>query len=288
MKKLKNTKSIVRGLILMLGLSSLFGFTPDRTFSHKKIYQMSRQEIDLLLPELQNQYADFASRFHALALLRLGTPYDFKAIGEGSGIEPNPVFRVDKTNCTAFVLTNMALAWASSYQQAESLMTYLNYYPVPDGKNPITYENRRHFTADRLQTSEYFELITTPIARPEELDTIRLILNRQEDGSHFLPISWEKEIELPFIPKAFITRELLERLPALCGIGVIQKNLFKKGIIIAHEGILFDRGEFIHASKYKRKLVREDFYRYTRKKKLNGDGPVCDGIVLYIMKAAKR
>lgn len=288
MKKFKNTESIVKGLILMLILSSQVGFASDRTFSHKKIYQMSRQEIDLLLPTLQKQYTDFASRFHALALLRLGTPYNFKAIGEGSGIEPNPVFRIDQTNCTAFVLTNMALASAANYQQAESLMTYLNYYPAPEGKNPITYENRRHFTADRLQTSDYFELITTAIARSEELDTIRLILNRQEDGSHFLPIAWEKEIELPFIPKAFITRELLERLPTLCGVGVIQKDLFKKGIIIAHEGILFDRSEFFHASKYKRKLVREDFYRYTRKKKFNGDGPVCDGIVLYLMKPVEK
>lgn len=255
--------------------------------SSKKFFRLTKDEINELLPKLHEQFPDFEDRLKALSRVRLDTPYDFKAIGDGSGFESKPIFRIDKTNCTVFVLTNMALASAAHYQQAESLMIHLNYYPDNGNKNQVSYENRRHFTADRLLTSEYFELNNSSIAFPTELDTVHLILNRQCDGSYFLPIDWEKEIELPYIPKKFITSKFLERLPAVCGIGVIQKGLFKKGIIIAHEGILLNGKSFIHASKFRRKVIRQDFLRYTRKRKLGTKEPVCDGIVVYLMKEVK-
>jgi hypothetical protein len=256
--------------------------------SSKKFFRLTPDEINELLPRLHEQIPDFESRLHALAKMRLDTPYEFNAIGDGAGNQSKPIFRVDKTNCTAFVLTNIALASAINYQQAESLMIYLNYYPHVANNNPISYKNRIHFTADRLLTSEYFELITTSIAQAGELDTVRIVLNRQEDGAHFLPIDWEKAVELPYIPKKYINRELLERMPAVCGIGVIQKELFKKGIIIAHEGILFDGKDFIHASKFRRKVIQQNFLSYSRKKKLDSSEPVCDGIVIYLMNEVKR
>jgi hypothetical protein len=270
-------------LYLLITFSSLENLLP----SPKKFFRLTTNEINELLPKLHNLFPDFQSRIRALSQLRLGTPYELKAVGEGFGFEPKPIFRIDKTNCTAFVLTNIALASARSYQLAESLMTYLNYYQVPDGKNPVTYKNRIHFTSDRLLTSEYFELITTTLAQPQQLDTAHLVLNRQSNGSHFLPIDWEKGIELPFIRKQFITPELLKKLPAVCGVGIIQQELFKKGIAIAHEGFLFDGKDFIHASIDAGKVKREDFLRYCRKKKKGSLMPVCDGIVLYLMREVK-
>ena len=245
---------------------------------------MTIDEINALLPTLHDQFPNFQTRLQALAQIRLDTPYEFKAIGDGSGFEPRPFFRVDKTNCTAFILTNIALASASNYQQAESLMAKLNYYPSQNDSNDVSYENRVHFTSDRLLTSKYFELISTEIAHPQELDTVRLVLNRRSNGSHLLPINWEKEIELPYIPKVFITKKFLQRLPAVCGVGIIQKELFSKGVVIAHEGFLFDGTDFIHASKDAHKVKQEDFYRYSRKRKKGSLLPVCDGIVLYLMK----
>lgn len=270
-------------LCVLISFNSLENLAPPS----KKFFRLTINEINELLPRLHDQFPDFQARLHALSKIRLDTPYEFKAIGDGSGFEPEPIFRVDKTNCTAFILTNIALARASNYQQAESLMTKLNYYPSEEGNNDVSYENRRHFTSDRLLTSEYFELITTLIAQPQELDTIRLVLNRRSNGSHLLPINWEKEIELPYIPTEFITKQFLERLPAVCGVGIIQKELFPKGVVIAHEGFLFDRKDFIHASKDAYKVKQEDFFRYSRKRKKGSLKPVCDGIVLYLMKEVK-
>lgn len=275
---------LITGIMCLVAPASQAQHPGNTSYRYKNLQQLSIQEIDQFLLNLQREQPQFEDRIRAIVLARLGTPFDWHAIGEGSGIEPAPMFRLDKTNCTAFVLTTMALASARSYHEAESLMTCLNYYPLPEGQNPISYHNRIHFTSDRLLTSPYFKLITTSIAAPTMLDTVRLVLNRQEDGTHFLPLAWEKEVELAYIPKTYVTPELLQRLPAVCGVAIIQKELFKNGIIIGHEGIIINGKDFVHASKYTRRVVREDFYRYTRKRKKYLLTPVCDGIVLYQMK----
>ncbi|MFZ5516856.1 MAG: N-acetylmuramoyl-L-alanine amidase-like domain-containing protein [Candidatus Zhuqueibacterota bacterium] len=264
----------------------LFSFQPTRCQEHlltKKMTTMTRQEIDQLLPLLHQKFPALDDRLRELCRLRLDTPYDLKALGDGAGREPNPVFRVDRTNCTVQILTNVALASAFSYQQAESLMAYINYYPAAAGTNPISYENRRHFTSDRLLTSDYFEAITATIVGPSELDTARVVLNRQRDGSHFLPIAWEKKIELPYIPQSKVTPALLKRLPGVVGVGLVRTSLFSKGIIIAHEGMILDGKNFVHASSTAMKVVNEDFYSYIQKTKKNGR-PLSDGIVIYLMK----
>lgn len=270
-------------LIAALLLTFLF-HNDFAEFPIKKFHQFSPEKITQLLPELFQKYPNFEDRLKAIALARLGTPYDLKATGDGSGFEAAPIFRTNVTNCTIFVLTNIALASSKTYQQAESAMVKLNYYPVPTGQNPVYYENRIHFTTDRLLTSKYFELITTKIAKQGELDTIKLTLNRQNDGSFFLPVAWEKYVELPFIPQKHITAKLLKNLPAVCGVGIIRQGLFSKGIIVAHEGLVFDGKNFVHASRDANKVIQQDFYLYTQKKQKGSGKPVCDGIIIYSVK----
>ena len=57
----------------------------------------------------------------------------------------------------------------------------------------------------------------------------------------------------------------------------VRKSYFKNGIVIAHEGVLIDNKELIHASSEKKKTVRENFIDY-----INNDGnPRFDGIMFY-------
>ena len=228
----------------------------------KKMYLMSPAEVDGFLRQLHDCFPRFEDRLRALSLVRLDTPYDWKAIGDGKGYEPNPVFTVSKTNCTVQILTNAALSHGLAYAEAESLMAFINYYPVDAGQNPVRYENRRHYTSDRILTSPYFEEFTSRVGKPNELDSIQLVLNRKQDGTHFLPVDWEKEVMLPYMPTAKITAEFLERLPEVCGVGIIRKKLFKLGVIIAHEGMIFDGKTFVHASSRAKKVVAEDFLAY--------------------------
>jgi len=256
---------------------------PAKEFNH-----LSASEIDQYLPRLHKAHPSFDDRLRVIALRRLGTPYYLKAIGDGKGYDSNPVFNIRTTNCTAFILTNVALASARSYQQANSAMAHINYYPVPAGQNPINYRNRIHYTSHRLKSSNYFYLITDSIAVKSEQRTINLILNRQQDGSRFLPIGWEKQIELNYIPRKHITKDLLKRFPKVCGVGIVRKELFAKGIIIGHEGMVLDGKYFIHASLFAGKVVKEDFYRYTRKRRVTDGKFVCDGIVIYRMKEVRE
>ena len=275
--------SIVKVFTLLLFIFNITAVAkPGESF-----YQLSPAEINVLLVHLQKECADFQDRLRAITLNRLDTPYSLKPIGDGKGCDPNPIFNVATTNCTAFILTNVALASGQSYEQAESLMALVHYYPVDAGKDPINYQNRIHYTTHRLLTSDYFYLVTDSVANKSEQRTINLVLNRQKDGSYFLPLEWQKNVELNYIPRKNITREILSRFPAVCGVGIVRKELFKKGIIIGHEGIVIDGEGFIHASLSAGKVVRENFYNYTQKKRKRDGKFVCDGIVVYKMMEAK-
>ena len=254
----------------------------------KDFYELSTTEINQLLSKLRKECPDFEDRLRAITLKRVNTPYSLKPIGDGKGYDPNPVFNITTTNCTAFILTNVALASARSFEQADSFMAYLNYYPVASGQNPINYQNRIHYTTHRLITSDYFYLITDSSADKSKQRTINLILNRKLDGTHFLPIDWQKNVELNYIPRKNISKDLLKRFPHICGVGIVRKELFNQGIIIGHEGIVIDGKDFIHASLSAGKVVRENFYRYTQKRKKPDGKFVCDGIVVYNMKEVKE
>ena len=59
-----------------------------------------------------------------------------------------------------------------------------------------------------------------------------------------------------------INQKLLNSLPELCGVCFIKKSYFKMGIAVAHEGILIDQKNLVHASSEYRKTVNIDFMDY--------------------------
>ena len=70
----------------------------------------------------------------------VGAPYHLSALGEGSGIDPDPRLRFDAFDCTTFVETAMALALAHDVTEARALLDVIRYR---DGK--VDYLARRHF-----------------------------------------------------------------------------------------------------------------------------------------------
>lgn len=67
--------------------------------------------------------------------------------------------RLDVTDCTAFVLTNMALSYSQTIEEAKAMMEYLNYRL----NSEMTFASQLHFTIDRNQISPYFEDIKVGI-----------------------------------------------------------------------------------------------------------------------------
>jgi hypothetical protein len=281
-------KKIFLLLIHLFILSCCIFNTASTAMQKKDFYELSPTEINQLLSKLRKNYPDFNSRLRAITLQRLNTPYSLKPIGDGKGYDPNPVFNLTTTNCTAFILTNVALASSRSFEQAESFMTYVNYYPVASGEDPITYKNRIHYTTHRLLTSDYFYLITDSIADRNKQRAINMVLNRKQDGTHFLPLNWQENVELNYIPRKNISKEMLKRFPRICGVGIVRKGLFNKGIIIGHEGIVIDGENFIHASLAAGKVVQENFFNYSQKRRKLDGKFVCHGIVVYKMKEVRE
>jgi len=238
---------------------------------------LSNDEISEILPEFQKRYPAFDERFIALSKWRIGTPYEIFKLGEETEPDTDPLIRIDLSDCTSHILCNLALTQSSSWAESREKMTTIH-YKQKDGSLPVpSYETRWHYTLDRITNNPYTVNITETAISSDKLIKTTIILNKKEDGSNFLPIPWEKETILNYIPPQNVTQELLDSLPDLCGIAFVRKSYFKMGIAIAHEGTLIKRKNLIHASSDAGKTSSIDFLKYFHR----DDGPLFDGIMIY-------
>ncbi len=227
--------------------------------NQKKLYKLNSTEINFILTEIQKRFPDKFKRLKALSILRLGTPYQLGCLGEEAGRDKDPIFRLDITDCTAFVLTNVALLHSQSLAEAREMMRYLNYQP----NSEMTFENRLHFTTDRNEVSPYFQDITGEVLCGCSLKAVEVTLNKiKADGERLIDINWEKETVFRYIPNEYITKELFQNLPKALGIAFIKKGDEEIGLDVRHEGFLFDGELLFHASSAKGEVVSEDFFGY--------------------------
>ena len=246
--------------------------------NQKKLYELSPIEINLILKELQLRFPNKSERLKALATLRIGTPYQLGCLGEESGRDKDPIFRLDVTDCTVFVLTTVALLHSQNLEEARETMKFLNYRP----NSEITFENRLHFTTDRNEVSPYFRDITGENLCGCSLKTKEVILNRiKADGKRLIDIEWQKEIVLKYIPNEYITKELFQNLPKAIGMAFIREGDEEIGLDVRHEGFLFEGKILFHATSVKGKVVAEDFFEYYFDKDGNAR---FDGIILFEIK----
>lgn len=244
----------------------------------KKLYELTPAETNLILEELWKRFPNKEDRLKALAILRLGTPYQLGCLGEESGRDKDPIFKLDVADCTVFVLTNVALLHSQTLEEAKEMMEFLNYWP----NSKITFENRLHFTTDRNITSFYFQDITEQVAGLSRTKEKKVILNKvKADGKRLIDIDWEKEMVLKYIPNKYITKDLLAGLPQAIGIAFIREGDEKIGLDVRHEGFLFNGELLFHAASVEKKVVAEDFFEYYFGKDQN---PRFDGIVLFEIK----
>jgi len=241
--------------------------------SGKKLFEMSPEEVDGFLTSLNHMHPNKDERIMIILEKRLGTPLGMGSLGEGQLPDTDPIFRLDSTDCTIHIITTSALIHASNYEESVQNMKYSNYRQVGD-EFPISYKNRLHFTYDRIHSSKYYENITSKISEPYQISEEQITLNRNHDGSEFLPLNWTKKITLRYIPRRAISQQIIDKTPRICGVAFVKRKLFNMGIAIAHEGIIVDQSDFYHASSDSKKAVKVDFLAYFQNSKF-------DGVVLY-------
>lgn len=240
-----------------------------------RLYQIAGDHtaVDRLLAQLRARYPDFQQRLRAVALLRLGTPYLLGCLGEERAPDTKPVFRLDVSDCTVHVLTCSALAHARTWNEARAWMKRLNYYPQPD---PVRYENRVHFTEDRLVSSKWYKVADGPLVAATPA-SVTLTLNKGDNGKRALEIAWEKRMTVRYLPVAEVTPRVMAHLPTpVAGVAFVRKKLFPLGLAVGHEGLVIDQKWLVHANSIKKETVKVDLLAYLKK---NADW--FDGVIFF-------
>ncbi len=242
-----------------------------------KPWLLSESDISNILPEFHKRFPNFEERLKAIALWKIGTPYALFMLGEEIPPDTDPIIRLDVSDCTVHVLTSLSFAQSKTWDEAREKIIKIHYKIDEDGNQIPTYKSRWHFTSDRILSNPNTVNITNELVDSSELENVNLILNVKEDDLELLELAWSKNIQLSYIPNNKIDSELLEKLPQVCGIAFIRTSYFKDGLAIAHEGILIDNKDLIHASSLTNNTAKVNFINY-----YFADGePRFDGIMIY-------
>jgi hypothetical protein len=118
----------------MLALALLLAAAP--------VLQMSEQQLDRAIADAHLVPA-IGERVERLSALFVGVPYGDYPLGEGSGVEPQARWRVDKVDCQTFVETVLAMANAKSLDRARTILDDIRYTGDPP---KVSFATRNHFT----------------------------------------------------------------------------------------------------------------------------------------------
>lgn len=92
-----------------------------------------------------------------------------------------------------------------------------------------------------------------------------------------MDLDWTKNVQLSYIPNENIDSELLSNLLEICGVAFVRESYFNNGLAIAHEGMIIDNENLVHASSIEKETVNVNFLNYY----FGDDEPVFDGIMIY-------
>ena len=252
--------------ILFFFLSFALVFSENNIYSWvgkiPKPWELSQKGLDAYLKVFHKKFPDFQDRLIALNLWRVGTPYGIFCLGEEKGSDMDPIIRIDTSDCTVHVLTTIAYAESKSCNEAKNKMIKLHYKPDENGLVQPSYKSRWHYTSDRLLNNRYTPDITLKIVSPNITENVQIELNKKQNGTQFLDLDWTSKQSLNFIPTDKINKDILDKLPKICGVAFVKKSYFKNGIVIAHEGYIINQESLIHASSKKKMTVNVDFLTY--------------------------
>ena len=244
-------------------------------------WTLEEKDFEFYLSQFHERYPDFYIRLKALNLWRIGTPYGLYCLGEESGEDIDPIIRHDSSDCTVHVLTTLAFAKSSTYEEARINMVDIHYKPNQENVKLPSYDLRWHFTSDRILNHPLTVDITSSLVDSNKTKDFDIQLNKKQNGQFFLDIDWTSKESIKYIPTNNVDIEMLSSLPEICGVAFVKENYFKLGIAIAHEGYIIDQSNLVHASSEFKKTVEVDFIDYLR----GGEKYRFDGVMFFEIKS---
>ncbi len=224
-------------------------------------------------------------RLHFFSRAFLGKPYGISPLGEGkgSGYDQDPLWRLDRFDCTTFVETMLALAHSRSSQDFFENMNRVRYQ-----RKPYSFFNRNHFFGlnwlpNLVNQLGWAEETTSTRAREWGLEThvAEALITRsawatQISGVPILEADFPNLLEtLPYIS----LQELLRKKPwaQFTGASILtlvrpnwdQLEKLRTHLNVSHQGLIFmEQGVpvFYQASSLKseRKVTRMKLEAYLK------------------------
>ena len=273
LKAHKNWSLINLSLILLMSCTDPYSWVN----SLPKPWTLREDQVSEILPRFHQKFPDFQDRLKAFALWQVGKPYELFCLGEEAGEDMDPIFRLDVSDCTVHILTSLASVQSQNWEEAKSKLIKIHYKPDDNGVSLPTYKSRWHYTTDRIQDNPSTQNITPSHLPAGQLESVSITLNKKEGGDLFLDLGWEKETTIAYIPSESINSDLLKRLPKVAGVAFVKESYFKMGLVVAHEGMIIDQKNIIHASSKYGKTVNMDFMEYYFRE----EDPLFDGVLFY-------
>ncbi|MEC7759611.1 MAG: N-acetylmuramoyl-L-alanine amidase-like domain-containing protein [Candidatus Neomarinimicrobiota bacterium] len=259
--------------LFLIGCSEPFNWV--ETLS--KPWMLSEKEISEILPQFQQKFPDFHDRLKAFAVWQVGKPYELFCLGEEAGEDKDPIFRLDVSDCTVHVLTSLASVQSLTWNEAKINLINIHYKPNENGISIPTYKSRWHYTTDRIQDHPSTRNITLGLLPNDQLKTVTITLNKKTDGKTFLDLDWQKPTSIQYISSENLNSKVLQNLPNVAGVAFVRESYFKMGLVVAHEGMVIDQKNIIHASAEYGETVSMDFMEYYFRE----EGPLFDGVLFY-------
>ncbi|HYO55719.1 N-acetylmuramoyl-L-alanine amidase-like domain-containing protein [Archangium sp.] len=176
----------------------------------------------------------------------LGTPYVHSPLGEGSGVDPDPTFRLDAVDCLTFVEQVLAMSMANAEPEVGGILERLRYASTP------TYEDRNHLMeAQWLPNNQRKGFLVDVTRRYGGEDTVRV-------QKTLTALTWTSRSSLALgLPKARQPRgtysldmiplervmEHARRVPSGTILVVLREDLPLKATRMTHLGFVVQKGK---------------------------------------------
>jgi hypothetical protein len=227
-----------------------------------RLGNFSQDEIDALIYRCYS-IPDVSGRIDFLSRRLLGTPYRESTLIGDIFIPEVLVVNLEGVDCFTFI------DYVEAMRLSEFFSGFIdNLKKVRYKFGSVSFENRNHFFSDWKESNSGTVLDITEEVGGMKAKKISKILNREEDGSYFLPGIAPAEREIFYIPSSAISGPVLGKIMPGDYIGIYSLTA---GLDVSHVGIFIREGAqsyLRHASSQPefRKVIDQDFQEYIQNK----------------------
>lgn len=184
----------------------------------------------------------------------LGTKYILNPLGEGAGVDPDPLIRFDAFDCVTFVETTLAGGGQEK----------LNKIRYQDGV--IDFVNRNHFIdTDWLQNnSDLVQNVSAQYA-PTAIRRVTIDKKKWFKKNHNIDTKFKKQtVELEYIPYKHAKDIIVQKPMVVLFVNAPGRVVDRIGtdLAVRHMGFLLPDGRLRHASIRQKSVVDVDFKEY--------------------------